>query len=70
MVKQPIVWIEEIGTKAFQDLWIMRRQECTQLDAYMATPTADILEQELAHIPKTLRYKPWAIPDLTRLSLS
>jgi hypothetical protein len=52
MVKQLIVGTGEIGTRAFQDIWLMRRQACTQLDAYMATPTADILEHERAHITR------------------
>ena len=52
MVKQLIVGIGKIGTRAIQDIWLMRRQACTQLDAYMATPTADILEHERAHIPR------------------
>jgi hypothetical protein len=52
MVKQLIVGTGEIGTRAIQDIWLMRRQARTQLDAYMATPTADILEHERAHIPR------------------
>ena len=52
MVKQLIVGVGEIGTRAIQDIWLMRRQACNQLDAYMATPTADILEHERAHIPR------------------
>ena len=52
MVKQLIVGIGKIGTRAIHDIWLMRRQACTQLDAYMDTPTADILEHERAHIPR------------------
>ena len=35
-LKQLIVGIGKIGTRATQDIWLMRRQACTQLDAYMA----------------------------------
>jgi hypothetical protein len=52
MVKKVLVEIGQVGTRACQDLWGMRREACLQLDAYMTTPQADILEHEKTHLPR------------------
>jgi len=44
MVKNLIVDIGVIGTRSIQDIWSMMRQAVTQLDAFMASHAADVLE--------------------------
>ena len=51
MVKNLIVDIGVIGTRSIQNIWIMRRQAVTQLNAFMALHAADVLEHERAHVP-------------------
>ena len=58
MVKNLIVDIGVIGTRSIQDIWTMRRQAVTQLDAFMASHAADVLEHERAHVPRL----PHALP--------
>ena len=49
MVKNLMVNIGVIGTRSIQDIWTMRRQAVTQLDAFMASHAADVLEHEDAY---------------------
>jgi hypothetical protein len=58
MVKSLIVDIGVIGTQSLQDIWTMRRQAATQLDTFMASHAADVLEHERAHVPRL----PHALP--------
>ena len=52
MVKKALVEIGNVGTRACQSLWVMRRETYIQLDAYMATPQENILEHERTHLPR------------------
>ena len=70
MVKSLIVDIGLIGTRSIQDLWTMRRQAVTQLDAFMASIAADVLEHERAHVPRLPHSLPPPIDAYAKLNES
>ena len=52
IVKKLLIDIGLIGTATLRDIWELRNQACSLLDAYMATSIADIHEAERQHIPR------------------